>query len=420
MLEYYTLAPTALTFRSTEPLAEFQEVKVNGQVVDPSNYTLEEGSTIVTLSIDYLKTLSVGDYNIEVVSANNAPSGGFTVAAPELNEYGFYYNQPYSAYVDYFQADTVFFIREDGTIDVLVGDAIETCPYTINGNGMTVTTSAMGDVHLTISTDGIECIELATNFVLGDEFAAADEDYIYIYKEDLGGYEVTAIDKTKAEYGAIKTGINGIDTVKLADRAFYNSVNLVTCPQIPSSVTAIGMEAFWGGDKLESITIPDSVITIRGDAFNYCRNLTSVKIPASVASFDDYIFLGCTSLTNIEVSPANTSYCSIDGALYSKNMKRLIKHSPKHPSTSFIIPSGVEYISSYACEACYNLTSVTIPDSIESMGVFGFDNCENLTSITYQGSKSNCSYLISHNSSNNWIGVPATYIQCSDGQVSLV
>ena len=35
--EYYTLAPTALSFRSTAPLNEFQEVKVNGETVDPSN-----------------------------------------------------------------------------------------------------------------------------------------------------------------------------------------------------------------------------------------------------------------------------------------------------------------------------------------------------------------------------------------------
>ncbi|MBQ2005988.1 MAG: hypothetical protein II205_00290, partial [Bacteroidales bacterium] len=92
--EYYTLAPTALSFRSTAPLNEFQEVKVNGEVVDPSNYTLEEGSTIVTLSIDYLKTLDIGSYEVDIVSDSKTVKGGFTVAAPELNEYGFYYNQP--------------------------------------------------------------------------------------------------------------------------------------------------------------------------------------------------------------------------------------------------------------------------------------------------------------------------------------
>ena len=57
--EYYTVAPSALSFRSTAPLDDFQEVQINGEIVDPSNYTLEEGSTIVKLSSDYLKTLVV-------------------------------------------------------------------------------------------------------------------------------------------------------------------------------------------------------------------------------------------------------------------------------------------------------------------------------------------------------------------------
>lgn len=94
--EYYTMAPSTLSFRSTAPLDEFQEVQVNGQTIDPSNYTLEEGSTIVKLGIDYLKTLNVGQYDIAVKSNSKTAGGNFTVAAPVLNEYGFYYNQPYT------------------------------------------------------------------------------------------------------------------------------------------------------------------------------------------------------------------------------------------------------------------------------------------------------------------------------------
>ena len=77
--EYYTLAPTALSFRSTAPLNELQEVQINGVTVDPSNYTLEEGSTIVTFPIDYLKTLNVGSYEVAVASNSKNVKGGFSV-----------------------------------------------------------------------------------------------------------------------------------------------------------------------------------------------------------------------------------------------------------------------------------------------------------------------------------------------------
>jgi hypothetical protein len=95
--EYYTLAPTALSFRSTAPLNEFQSVQINSVTVDPSNYTLEEGSTIVTFPIDYLKTLNRGNYEVTIASENKTVKGEFNVAAPDLNKLGFYYNQPYCA-----------------------------------------------------------------------------------------------------------------------------------------------------------------------------------------------------------------------------------------------------------------------------------------------------------------------------------
>lgn len=282
--EYYTMAPTALSFRSSASLSELQSVQVNGETVDPSNYTLEEGSTIVTLSIDYLKTLDTGDYEIAIVSDSQTAKGNFTVAAPELNECGFYYNQPYSAYVGALGGTSVFFFREDGTMDFIVIDTnyTEVATFTCGSNAVVVS-AAGGTFNGTVSADGTEmyCAELATNFVLGNETIAADEDYLYIYKEDLGGYEVTAIDKTKAEYGAIKTGINGYDTVALM-RTFMDSINLVVSPEIPDSVTSIGLNAFLHCSNLTDVAIPSGISNIGNQAFMGCKNLTNLIFEGTV------------------------------------------------------------------------------------------------------------------------------------------
>ena len=258
--EYYTLAPTALSFRSTAPLDTFQEVQINGETVDPENYTLEEGSTIVKISSDYLKTLPVGDYSIDIVSIKHTAKGNFTVAAPELNEHGFYYNQPYAAYVEPYNSEWCFFFRDNGVLDFinLTYGETEICTYEVNGNNI-ITHSSLGDIPAAIISAGeVYCAALGINFVLGDGSVVADQDYIYVYKEDLGGYEVSAIDKTKAEYGAIKTGINGIDTMKLADRAFYWSDKL-TMVIIPNSVTHIGTHTFYACKNLVDITFTGTV-----------------------------------------------------------------------------------------------------------------------------------------------------------------
>ena len=54
--------------RSSAPCGEFKEVKVNGDVVDPSNYTVTEGSTIITFTPAYLATLPMGNVEVEIVS----------------------------------------------------------------------------------------------------------------------------------------------------------------------------------------------------------------------------------------------------------------------------------------------------------------------------------------------------------------
>jgi hypothetical protein len=267
--EYYTLAPTALSFRSTAPLNELQEVQINGVTVDPANYTLEEGSTIVTFPIDYLKTLNVGSYEVAVASESKTVKGDFTVAAPELNEHGFYYNQPYSAEVPSW-GKVVFFIREDGTYDLINGYGTTTTnTYTVNGNSIVALDATFGAFHCTVSSDGKEiyCAEVQTALKLSNDASfAADDDYLYVYKEDLGGYEVKCVDKTKAEYGAIKTGINGIDTVKLAKFCFQNCANLVNL-EIAEFITIIGEWAFSDCSALKSIKLPASVTTIGEYAF---------------------------------------------------------------------------------------------------------------------------------------------------------
>lgn len=410
--EYYTLAPTALSFRSTAPLNELQEVQINGVTVDPSNYTLEEGSTIVTFPIEYLKTLDKGDYEVDVVSDSKSVKGGFTVAAPELNEYGFYYNQPYTAWVDYFSAHVVMFIREDGTMDnvVVEAGATETCTYTISGGVMTMNSPSMGELHGTFSADGMSLYnpELDTSLTLCyNKIFAADNDYIYIYKEDLGGYEVTTIDKTKAEYGAIKTGINGIDTVKLADDIFRQCFDLVSIT-IPNSATGIGSRAFRSCSSLTSVIIPDGVTEIGSEAFLDCSSLTSITIPDSVTTIEPNTFQGCSSLTSI-VIPNSVTRIAYGAFLGCDNLASV---------TIGREVTRIEYDAFYICDS---LTSITIPNSVTHIGERAFAGCSSLTNILFTGTteqwhaigKDYDVYGI-----DNWNrDVPATYVQCSDGQV---
>ena len=58
-------------------------MSVDGKDLDASSYTVEEGSTIVTLRPSYLDTLSVGKHTLAIVSDTGTAETEFTVLAAE-------------------------------------------------------------------------------------------------------------------------------------------------------------------------------------------------------------------------------------------------------------------------------------------------------------------------------------------------
>lgn len=70
-----------LSIRGSGEFSKFVGVKVDGNLVDAKNYTVKEGSTIVTLKAEYLNTLSVGSHTIEIVWTDGTASTTFTIKA---------------------------------------------------------------------------------------------------------------------------------------------------------------------------------------------------------------------------------------------------------------------------------------------------------------------------------------------------
>lgn len=69
-----------LSFRSNAPIKYFQKVLVDDKEVDAENYVLTEGSTIVTLKTNFVKTLGVGEHKLSVVSTTGTAETTFTIA----------------------------------------------------------------------------------------------------------------------------------------------------------------------------------------------------------------------------------------------------------------------------------------------------------------------------------------------------
>ena len=78
----------AAVFRSSAELRDFIKVLIDGVEISRDKYTLTEGSTIVTLSGEFIKTLSVGKHTLSIVSTNGSADTEFNVVNSSQEEPG--------------------------------------------------------------------------------------------------------------------------------------------------------------------------------------------------------------------------------------------------------------------------------------------------------------------------------------------
>ncbi len=180
---------------------------------------------------------------------------------------------------------------------------------------------------------------------------------------------------------ARKTGDYTIpNSVTTIGEAAFENCTALTSVTIGDKVTTIEKWAFSFCESLTSVIIPNSVTKIRGYAFNDCHALTSLTIPKSVTTIEEDAFDDCNALTAIEVDIDNTVYSSVNGVLFNKDKKTLIKCPGG--KEEYTIPNSVTTIGEAAFENCEKLKSVTIGEKVTTIEDYAFQYCEKLTSIT--------------------------------------
>ena len=151
----------------------------------------------------------------------------------------------------------------------------------------------------------------------------------------------------------------------------YINNELLTELVIPETITEIKSSTFVGASCITGpLVIPSSVTTIGMSAFYECSGITSLIIPNSVTSIGSYAFWMCSGITGDLVIPNSVTSIGMVAFLYCTGL------------TSLSIGSAVTSIGNSAFAWCSNLTSLVINSSNMSLDDQSFQGCSNLNLMT--------------------------------------
>ena len=207
---------------------------------------------------------------------------------------------------------------------------------------------------------------------------------------------------------------NGDGTITFTEAPWMQYGPHIRTVKIESGVTSIGDFAFCDMPELRTLEIGNTVTTIGLCAFE-SSFISKIHLPASVRTIKDDAFHMCHELGEITVDRNNPSFTAIDGILYDKEVKTLIKVPQckeieiyELPSTiteiapfsaertmikALIIPEGVTTISEGAFAKSHDLMNIMLPASIASIGVDAFYGAP-LGVVVYGGSEEQFNSLV--------------------------
>lgn len=177
--------------------------------------------------------------------------------------------------------------------------------------------------------------------------------------------------------------INIPNSVKTIGSYAFFGCGLLSEIALPSSLTSIGDSAFSGCVNVTSINLPSGTRSIGYYAFAQCTSIVSVYLPSNINTIGSGAFAGCVRLADITVDPANETYKSENGNIYTKDGKTLVQYATGKVDKVFTVPSNVTSIASDAFEGCAQITEVRFADGtqINRIGSGAFENCSALTTI---------------------------------------
>ncbi len=209
----------------------------------------------------------------------------------------------------------------------------------------------------------------------------------------------------------------------IGDEAFSGCASLSSI-SIPTGVTSIGTAAFFGCDSLASVSISgnevsigesafldcqslvslsflNKAVSIGENAFSRCESLVSVSLSGDAISVGEGAFSGCDSLASVSIS-GDTISLGDDAFSFCTSL------------ASVSISGDATYIGNCVFSGCLSLSSVVIPANITGIGLNAFNGYSKLLKIYYAGTPEQWDEIPIYRENSN-LAITARYYFTSNG-----
>lgn len=210
---------------------------------------------------------------------------------------------------------------------------------------------------------------------------------------------ITSIDLSAFESCSKLPVIKLPDHLKTIGERAFESCNVLKKVEFQNELETIGVNAFSRCSMLADFTLPASLKTIGDGAFCMAAE-TELNIPASVTSIGQAAFSRNKQLKAFTVDEANTGYTTIEGVLFTKDLKTLMAYpAASTRNISYTVPGKVETIGAGAFTDA-TLTHITLPSSLKAIYNAAFADNDYITeltipaSVTQIGLKGNNNYVV--------------------------
>ena len=148
------------------------------------------------------------------------------------------------------------------------------------------------------------------------------------------------------------------------------------------------LAAYPNGKTDTSYTIPSTCESIMNYAFYGNEYLTSVTIHPNVKTIGYDPWTRCHSITTLTVTSGNTNYVTVDGVLYTSDMKLLVAYPIGKTDTMYTIPSSVTILGNQTFIQQHYLVTLTIEGNLSEIRMSVLTMMNNLEKIIYKGTTS--------------------------------